>query len=696
MRITPSHYLFLSTATLFHRPSFAAAFCSSFWTRRSVSSTTIATPNYLPAKMTQKTTTEANENNPRWCPEQQIYIGGVVPENGEVQELLQKNGGYLRLFGYGSLCWNPGKGALAKPGVVSHLGKARGYKRCWAQKSTDHRGVPNFPGVVCTLLEDCEVDDIKGTSSAHAPTMTEGMIYTIPPELVEECLEEIDFREKGGYSRDVIDVVQDKTGETHQALLYRGTPDNPAIWPRALRDLPLTAAVIAVADGPSGRNDVYLNRLDHFMTDSASSMMDADENDDTSALAIMCRTFQESYQLYFLFGSGSNQHNQLLLDSENNAAQLVNNGEDAHDRKEVVVCVPKNDQDPVKELFVGGGHSGLLTRSGKLYLWGWNENGQLGRTNNAVDNTSDSPLPVVRQLSDLVVDKAAFGFSHTLVVEQGTRRLFAFGSNERGQANGEPSTTVTATHDVTPSFLQKEEIVAVAAGLFHSAVINSQGELITFGCGRFGQSLSDNTDDKKEVWIGRWKPEDGSRLVDVACGRRHTVVVDDKGRVYSFGENKYGQLGRPTQEKTDPVPSLVQGLESISASSRLQVVSGWSHTILIVESEDGTTRVFGWGRNDKGQLGTGTTDSVSASLELFADKKIQSVVCGSESTMVLDTSSEIWGCGWNEHGNLSIGSDKDALTLTKTGGARVVGPPGSGQQLAVAAGGAHFLAAMVV
>jgi alpha-tubulin suppressor-like RCC1 family protein/cation transport regulator ChaC len=651
--------------------------------------------------MTQTTTTEENENIPQWCPEQQIYMGGVVPENAQVQELLQKNGGYLRLFGYGSLCWNPGTGALAKPGVVGNLGKARGYKRCWAQKSTDHRGVPSFPGVVCTLLEDSEVDDIKGTSasslSQHAPTMTEGVIYTIPPELVEECLEELDFREKGGYARDVIDVVEDKTGETHQALLYRGTPDNPAFWPRALRDLPLTAAIIAVADGPSGKNDVYLNRLDHFMTDASSMMMDADENDDTSALAIMCRTFQESYQLYFLFGSGSNQHNQLLLHSEDNAAQLVH-GEDAHDRKEIVVCVPKNDQDPVKQLFVGGGHSGLLTRSGKLYIWGWNENGQLGSANNNAgveDDTSDRPLPVVRQLLDLVVDKAAFGFSHTLVVEQGTGRLFAFGSNERGQANGEPSSTTVAAPDVTPSFLQEEEIVAVAAGLFHSAVINSQGELITFGCGRFGQSLSDNTDYKKEVWIGRWKPQDGSRLVDVACGRRHTIVVDDKGRVYSFGENKYGQLGRPIEEKLDPVPSLVQGLESISASSRLQVVSGWSHTVLIVESENGTTRAFGWGRNDKGQLGTGTTDSVPASLELFADKKIQSIVCGSESTMVLDTYSEIWGCGWNEHGNLSIGSDKDALSLTKTVGARVVGPPGSGQQLAVAAGGAHFLAARV-
>ena len=44
-----------------------------------------------------------------------------------------------------------------------------------------------------------------------------------------------------GYARDVIDVVEDDTGKTVKALLYRGTPDNPAFWKRVLLDLPLAA-----------------------------------------------------------------------------------------------------------------------------------------------------------------------------------------------------------------------------------------------------------------------------------------------------------------------------------------------------------------------------------------------------------------------------------------------------------------------
>jgi cation transport regulator ChaC len=144
---------------------------------------------------------------PLWCEERQIYIGGIVPEYAQVASFLEQNGGYLRLFGYGSLCWNPGEGAaLSKPGVKSTLGRAKGYRRCWAQRSTDHRGTPRFPGIVCTILRDEEVLAVRRlhnngegefNGSPKALTLTEGVLYTVPPELAQECLAELDFREKG-------------------------------------------------------------------------------------------------------------------------------------------------------------------------------------------------------------------------------------------------------------------------------------------------------------------------------------------------------------------------------------------------------------------------------------------------------------------------------------------------------------------
>ena len=112
----------------------------------------------------------------QWDPVSQIYVGGVVPEHAQVQEMIQANhDGYLRLFGYGSLCWHHnGTGALAHPSVKTQLGRARGYRRCWAQKSTDHRGVPQFPGIVCTLLKDEEVRQFRELPYDEE-TLTEGV-----------------------------------------------------------------------------------------------------------------------------------------------------------------------------------------------------------------------------------------------------------------------------------------------------------------------------------------------------------------------------------------------------------------------------------------------------------------------------------------------------------------------------------------
>ena len=97
----------------------------------------------------------------------------------------------------------------------------------------------------------------------------------------------------------------------------------------------------------------------------------------TSYLSTMAKEFQQ-HNLYFLFGSGSNQHNQFLLASKQNKAFLVNE-EEAHKLTELLLCTKQVDHDQVK-LFIGGvGHSGLLTKRGHLYLWGWNNRDQLAK-----------------------------------------------------------------------------------------------------------------------------------------------------------------------------------------------------------------------------------------------------------------------------------------------------------------------------
>lgn len=758
------------------------------------------------AKMTTTTTTEEQEDNtalidentPVWCPEQQIYVGGVVPgaSDEDVEALLEENGGSLPVFGYGSLCWNPGTPdtALGHASVTSTLGYAQGYRRTWGQRSTDHRGTPDFPGVVCTLLQNTErqailqqKSDTKNSNhDDEHPQMTEGMIYVVPPELARQCLAELDFREKGGYAREIIQVIPDPTSSSNndnvdndntvRALLYRGTPDNPAFWSRLVWDLPLAAAIMAVSVGPSGPNTVYLNQLDEFLKqqsqshDSNSLATAMLQDDDTCSLANMTRYFQQHVNLYFFCACGSNQHGQLgyCRNSPPQSDIQKDGDEDIPQVTEAVLGTPRssstplneNTVDPPQALYAGGGHSGLLTLGGQLYLWGWNEQGQCGTTTTTNAGNVDEnapPIPMTHAITldpnnnkALKVQKAALGFYHTLLLERDTGFVCAMGDNTWGQITGEDtagkssSSSSSISTPTTPSCLKGVSCVDVAAGVFHSAVITQEGELVTFGCNKQGQSLGSNNDgdNPQTIATGTWKPTDGSRLVKVACGRQSTVVVDDQGRIWTFGDNKYGQLGRPlpliaeqnipVKDTTssngaakkkrpptfDPLPQLVEGVlgqehpattksTEVSRYRCIDIDCGWSHTVARVVKEEGSDQkiqVFGWGRSDKGQLGC-QEKAVSSPHYLPADEGIAQIFCGSESTYVWNENTQtLYSCGWNEHGNLGLGFDKkveeDVYKLTTVPDTRrIVGPPTyskssveGGRKLLLAAGGAHLLA----
>ena len=177
-----------------------------------------------------------------WDPVSQTYTGGAVPSQDsarDLDELLAANGGRLKIFGYGSLCWHPGTdGVLSRaslpdnngsPGVADDAhgsgrqvttapGRVLGYQRCWCQRSADHRGTPDFNGIVCTLLSDAEAGRLY--PGAAGSSATEGLIYTVGAELVGECLAELDFREKGVRRR------RDRGGGAVAAPLRRSSPSS--------------------------------------------------------------------------------------------------------------------------------------------------------------------------------------------------------------------------------------------------------------------------------------------------------------------------------------------------------------------------------------------------------------------------------------------------------------------------------------
>jgi cation transport regulator ChaC len=146
------------------------------------------------------------------------------------------------IFGYGSLVWRP-----AMDFAERRAGYIEGWSRRFWQASTDHRGVPEAPGRVVTLIprpgERCW-----------------GMAYRIAEERWSEVLEQLDYREQGGYERRRVNVrFPEPNGGGTAGLVYIATPANANyLGPASLREIALQ---VRPASGPSGANVEYVERL---------------------------------------------------------------------------------------------------------------------------------------------------------------------------------------------------------------------------------------------------------------------------------------------------------------------------------------------------------------------------------------------------------------------------------------------------
>lgn len=146
----------------------------------------------------------------------------------------------LWIFGYGSIIWRVDFPFVEKrPAYIEH------YARRFWQGSTDHRGVPQLPGRVVTLI-------------TQPDAICWGMAYRISAETKESVLASLDYREKGGYDRLEIPINL-RSNITHQGITYRANEHNPDFLGQATPSE--IAHQVTTASGPSGSNIEYVLKL---------------------------------------------------------------------------------------------------------------------------------------------------------------------------------------------------------------------------------------------------------------------------------------------------------------------------------------------------------------------------------------------------------------------------------------------------
>jgi cation transport protein ChaC len=141
------------------------------------------------------------------------------------------------VFGYGSLIYK-----VDFPYLRREVASVTGWQRRFWQGSHDHRGTPEAPGRVVTLVP-------------AAGAVCRGVAY-----LVEHAVfEHLDHREKNGYRRHAVAIELATDGASVDGMLYVADEENHAyLGPAGPEEV---AAHIAAATGPSGSNRDYLLQL---------------------------------------------------------------------------------------------------------------------------------------------------------------------------------------------------------------------------------------------------------------------------------------------------------------------------------------------------------------------------------------------------------------------------------------------------
>ncbi|MFO0971637.1 MAG: hypothetical protein U0520_04825 [Candidatus Saccharimonadales bacterium] len=124
------------------------------------------------------------------------------------------------------------------------------------------------------------------------------------------------------------------------------------------------------------------------------------------------------------------------------------------------------------------------------------------------------------------------------------------------------------------------------------------------------------------------------------AGFGHVLALQSDGTVKSKGCNAYGQLGYPT---SDIIPAeTIPGLQNI-----IQVATSTRHSLALDESG----KVWAWGRDNAGQLGK-NIENLSGVFEpevVSGLPTITQVAAGRDFSLALDKSGRIWSWGTNQY-----------------------------------------------
>lgn len=221
----------------------------------------------------------------------------------------------------------------------------------------------------------------------------------------------------------------------------------------------------------------------------------------------------------------------------------------------------------VDQVAVGDAHMTVLTTEGEVLSCGGGSFGRLGNLD-PEDQFFLEPIELLAGETDII--QIAGGKNFTLALTKREGIVYAWGKNDKGQCGTGQGMAVDMyamepMPAVVEGLLEGQKVVKIAAGHTHAAAITDKGELFVWGMG--------------QDHMPRWIPT-SKKVIDVVCGLDYSMILQEDGRLYSFGKGgNTGVLGLASTKKA-PEPTLVEGL--LNKNVR-RISAGWKHAACLVE-----------------------------------------------------------------------------------------------------------------
>ena len=274
----------------------------------------------------------------------------------------------------------------------------------------------------------------------------------------------------------------------------------------------------------------------------------------------------------------------------------------------------------------GGYHSLALDKNGNVYAWGRNYYGELGD-----GTTTDKDTPTKLNLTNIV--QVSAGSYYSLALDK-NGNVYAWGYNDDGELGDG-----TTDNKHNPTEINLSNIVQVSAGWRHSLALDKNGKVYTWGDNSNGE-LGDGTTTDKDTPTKL----NLTNIVQISAGDNHSLALDKNGNVYAWGYNGYGQLGDgTTSDKYTPEELNLSNIDG----KVVKIVAAGEHSLLLTNKG----KVYAWGYNGYGQLGDGTTSSKHIPTLVKLNKKAVDIAGDYQTSMAVTEYGFVYTWGSHSNGN---------------------------------------------